>query len=349
MNNHFDEMEQTLAFPQAQPSFLEEDRDRYVLREASDEEKELFVRYGSAASEAMLDYPCHFFHIPDCIGIIAYRIESHCAVVFGDPICPVEELERLIQAFQEYCEAAKLNMIYITVSDSFAKWMQDRCAIKIEVCQEFTFNPQVNPIFESHRLQHRVEKAVKHGLTFHEYAAHDKKIEQALLAIGKEWSKARKGPSLHLGHLNFFEDRLGKRWFYVKDGEQITALAMLSRLDAQQGWLLKFFMSMPGVFHETSEFLMISLLTRLKQEGCQFLTKGMAPVDSLGSMEGLGLYAKAAKWTYQIISSIFKFKKRKEYWYRYHPHTSPSYVMLSQPKMGWNEMTALFKVFKINC
>lgn len=318
------------------------------MREANEEERELFVRYGSAASEAMLDYPCHFFRTPGCTGIIAYRIESQCAVVFGDPVCPANELSTLIQAFRQYCQEAQLHIIYITVSEAFAKWVQANCPIKFGVCEEFIFDPQVNPVFESHRLQHRVEKAAKHGLTFHEYKVHDKEIEQALLAIGEAWTKARKGPSLHLGHLNFFDGRLGKRWFYVKDGEQVTALAMLSRLDAQQGWLLKFFMTLPGAFSDTSEFLMISLLTQLKQEGCRFLTKGMAPVDTLNSVEGLGGYSKVAGWIYQMISSIFKFKKRKEYWYRYHPQSVPSYVMLSHSKMGWNEMRALLKVFRIS-
>lgn len=317
------------------------------MREANDEERELFVRYGSAASEAMLDYPCHFFRIPDCIGMIAYRIEFQCAIVFGDPICPSEEMIKLAETFHQYCRESQLHIIYITVSEAFAKWVQAYCAIVIGVCEEFIFNPQENPVFESHRLQHRVDKAIKHGLAFHEYVSYDGAVEEALLKIGMEWSKARRGPSLHLGHLNFFESRVGKRWFYVQDEKRITAMAMLSRLDAQKGWLLKFFMTLPGAFSDTSEFLMVSLLTRLKQEGCSFLTKGMAPTNGLGEVEGLGC-ATLARWIYQRISSVFRFKKRKEYWHRYHPQTVPSYVLMSHPKIGWNEMRALIKVFRVS-
>lgn len=318
------------------------------MREPNNREKELFIRYGSAASEAMFDYPCDFFQTAGCEGIIAYRIEFHCAIIFGDPICPPEELVPLTQAFHEFCQASRLSVIYITVSEAFAQFAKEYCPISIEVCEELIFDPQVNPAAESHRLQHRVDKAVKHGLTFHEYLPPDPEIEQKLLEVGEKWRKARNGLSMHLGHLNFFESTLGKRWFYVKDKDQITAMAMVSRLEAQNGWLLKFFIMLPEAFHDTSEFLMISLLTTLREEGCHFLTKGMAPATTLGTVKGLRWGSRLAKWTYRMISSLFKFEKRKAYWNRYHPQTVPSYVLLSSPRMGFNEIRALIRVFKIS-
>jgi lysylphosphatidylglycerol synthetase-like protein (DUF2156 family) len=318
------------------------------MRKPNEKERELFIRYGSAASEAMFDYPCDFFELPDCVGFIAYRPEHHCAIVFGDPICPKEELSNLTQAFQKHCLESDLNIIYITVSEAFTKEFEQDYPISIEVCEELLFDPQVNPVFESHRLQHRVEKALKHGLTFHEYLSHNPKIEQELMAIGEKWSHARKGLSLHLGHLDFFETTLGKRWFYVKEGDRITAMAMLSRLEAREGWLLKFFMTLPEVVHETSEFLMVSLLTTLKEEGCHFLTKGMAPMDDLGEVRGLGPFSKLARGVFHTISFFFKFKKRKEYWKRYHPCTVPSYVLLANSKIGLNEIRALIKVFRVS-
>lgn len=318
------------------------------MREPDAKERELFIQYGSSASEAMFDYPCHFFKAENCSGFIAYRIESQCAIIFGDPICPQEELIAISQAFHKFCHESHLNIIYVIVSKKFAKLLHGFCHITIEVCEELIFNPQVNPVDESHRLQHRMDKAIKHGLTFHEYIPLDKGIETSLIEIGEKWQKARKGPSLHLGHLNFFESYQGKRWFYVKDGEQITSMAMLSQLEAQKGWLLKFLITIPHAFHETSEFLMLSLLNTLQKENCHFLTKGMVPLDSLGEIKGLGYRSTFVKWIYQLISLIFKFRKRKEYWQRYYPQKVPSYLILTHPKIGFNEIKALWKVFKTN-
>lgn len=317
------------------------------MNEVNQRERELFIRYGSAASEAMFDFPCHFFEIPNLTGIIAYRIENKCAVVIGDPICPANELLELTQAFHKYCSESKMSIIYITVSKEFTKLIHDSTKISFEVCKETIIDPQLDPTRTSNRLQHRIDKAVNHGLTFHEYIPFDKEIEAALTEVGRKWQKGIKGRHLYLGHLNFFESHLGKRWFYVKDGENITAMLMLSKLEASEGWLLKFFASLPTAIDGTSEFMMTSLLDKLREENCHFLTKGMLPVDSLDEIKGLGNYsAWLVKSIYNIISMIFKFKKRKEYWQRYNPKNLPSYLVTTS-SLGINEIRALIKVFRM--
>ena len=320
--------------------------------ETNSKEKELFIRYGSAASEAMFDFPCNYFQIPSCLGVIAYRTEFKCAIIFGDPICPKDELQELTQAFHQFCSESKLNVIYITVSKEFANWLQEETnygKISIEVCEELIFNPQADPGQISNRLQHRVDKAIKHGLTFHEYIPFDKDIENALLDVGIQWQKTIKGPHLYLGHLRFFESYIGKRWFYVKDGDRITSMVMLSKLDAHSGWQLKFLAILPHSFPETSEFLMVFLLKTLQEENCQFLSKGMLPMDYLGEIKGLGrLSTYLMKSTYQLISKLCKFKTHKEYWKRYNPKKTPAYLVFSSPRIGINELRALNKIFKMD-
>lgn len=307
-------------------------------------ERELFVRWGSAGSEPMFDFPCQFYQIPGCSGVIAYRIESKCAIVFGDPICPPTELKKLTEAFHQYCLDSGLNIIYITVSQEFANLVQNECKIMIQVCDEFILDPNAS---SSHRLEHRIEKAMSHGLSFHEYIPLDKNLEKDLLDVGNQWKSSIKGPHLYLGHLNFFESYIGKRWFYVQDEGKPTSIVMLSKLEAKEGWLLKFLATKPHAFQTTSEFLMLSVLKTLRDENCTFLTKGMMPVDSIQEMKGLGTFHQfALKHVYQLISSVFKFKKRKEYWQRYHPKSVPAYIAFLKPSIGINELKALKKAFR---
>lgn len=310
----------------------------------------LFIHYGSAASEAMFDFPCHYFELPDCEGVIAYRTANNCAVVFGEPICPPHEIDQLTKGFQKHCQKLDLNIIYIIVSEKFAKRSYaHNCQIKLKVCEEFIYDPFEDPCLKSHRLTHRVDKGVKHGLTVHEYIPKDQGIENALIELGIKWQKAIKGPQIYLGHLDFFETYDGKRWFYVKDGDKITSMVMLSRLEGSKGWLLKFLITEPGAFHETSEFLITSVFKILEQENCHFLTKGMVPVDDLNDIRGLGVVtAYAVRLFYKLISWVFNFKKRKEYWMRYDPKKAPSYLLFFRPKIGLNEIRALLKVLRVN-
>lgn len=318
------------------------------MDEINENAKKLFIRHGSAASEAMFDFPCLFFQLPDCTGIIPYRIEYKCAIVFGEPICPSNETAKLTEAFHKYCQKTKLNIIYVIVSENFAKQAnKSHCHIAIKVCDEFIFDPELDPCLTSKRMRNRVDKAIKHGLTVHEYIPFDSEIENALKQIGIKWQQAIKGPNVYLGHLNFFENYVGKRWFYVKDGEQITSMIMLSKLEANQGWLLKFLVTLPEAFQDTSEFLVNSVLGILRKEKCRFLTKGTLPVDSLEEINGLGVISTwICKSIYKIVSWIFKFKKRKEYWLRYNPKVVPAYLLFSNPHIGFNEIRALMKVFR---
>jgi lysylphosphatidylglycerol synthetase-like protein (DUF2156 family) len=319
-----------------------------TMVEINEKEKQLFTRFGSAASEAMFDFPCHFFQTSNCTGMIAYRIESQCAIVFGDPICPPDETFRLAEAFHDFCDKSNLNVIYITVSQEFAKWsIAHSCQILIEVCEEIVFDPKNNPCLISHRLHHRVNKALKHGLTIHEYIPVDRDIEKALQEVGIKWEQGIKGPHLHIGHLNFFESYIGKRWFYVKDGEQITAMAMLSRLDIHQGWLLKFLAILPNTFPTTSEFLVTSILEILRKENCSFLSKGMVPLNYLGEMKGFGRFSRSfLRLIYITIIMVFRFKKRKQYWMRYHPKFESTYLIFRGKRIGFNEIRALRKAFR---
>jgi len=318
------------------------------MEELNKREKELFISYGSAASEAMFDFPCHFFQIPTSTGFIAYRIQFTCAIILGDPICQVDERMALMQAFHQYCNKLNMRIVYISVSATYAKMLQKDCKVLMEVCEEIFFDPQINPLIANHRLEHRFNKAIQHGLTFHEYIPLNQEIENSLLEIGVKWNKAIKGSHVYIGHLNFFESYIGKRWFYVKDGTQIISMIMLSKLEAQGGWYLKFLITLPKVFRETSEFAMVSLLKTLRNENCRFLTKGMIPLDCMGEIKGLSFFSNQfINYIYKIIGFIFKFKKRKAYWQRYHPKSVPTYLAFSNSKIGLNEIRALMNVFKM--
>lgn len=133
----------------------------------------------------------------------------------------------------------------------------------------------------------------------------------------------------------------------VKDNQQITAMIMLSQVGAPRGWLLKFLVFSPMACHDTTEFLMASVLKILKEENCHFLTKGMVPIDSLAEIKGLSTLSNLIlRGAYKLIGKTFKFKQRKEYWQRYHPQISPAYLLLTKPHIGIQELRALTKIFR---
>lgn len=318
-----------------------------------DDEKKLMTewlhRWGGANSEAAFDLKFQFFHIPAVDGFIGYGIKSGYAVVFGDPVCSVTQQSILALAFQQHCRELGVSYMYVTASAEFAEWaMQNVCAAMLEIGDQVVFNPMKDPIegAVNAKLRNKIHHAQSQGLKVDEYISNDLKMEEAIYQVGVSWLKSRRGPQLHLGKLNFFDDRIGKRWFYVQQGDHLIGMALLSSLEAYQGWLLKFLIVAPEAPRGTSEFLMVSILEKLREEDCHFLTYGTVPGEQLGAMVGLSkLSSCLIKNFYKTTQWIFKLKNRRKYWDQFHPESRPSYLLFSGSSVGLKEARSLLKTF----
>lgn len=308
-------------------------------------------RWGCSASEAILDADCSIFRAPDINGFIGYHQTLGCAIVYGDPICAAEDTYRLAEAFHAYCREKNLNIIYMIASKSFAHWaIQHLCKVMIEVGEELIFDPKFDPTkgHSGYRIRNKLNHIEHLGLECHEYLSEDASIEKAIQEVGQSWQSSRKGPQIYLGHLDFFKNRENRRWFYIKNKEKIVATALLSRLDASKGWLLKFLITTPRSPRGTSEALMMYIIKTLSQENCPFITLGMVPADHLGEVVGLnkfmtwfaGAFFKIAKW-------FFRLNRRKEYWLKFRPISQPAYILFSHHQVSVNEIRALMQALKI--
>lgn len=313
--------------------------------------EDLICRWGGTVSEAALDPGGLFFRVSEIEGVIGYRIQSGCAVVFGDPICSIEETARLTEAFHKFCKNKNLGIIYISASEWFAKWAlkQNLCKVMIEAGEELIFNPQKDPKTGSkgYRLRNRLNHASNAGITVQEYLQQDENLENEIQCIANRWLQARHGPQISLGNLNFFENRNNKRWFFAKLKGEIIGVALLSKLDAHQGYMLKYLLTIPEMPRGSSELLMITILETLQKENCHFLAYGMVPTKQLGEIEGVGQLSKwFAQKIFKIAQWIFKLDQRKTYWEKFRPKTQRSYVLLS--KLGLKELQAIRKSLKID-
>lgn len=308
-------------------------------------------RWGCAASEAVLDPSFQYFQCPNIQGFIGYRIESDCAVAFGDPICSPENTTRLAQAFRDYCRSKNMHTIYIITSKPFAKWcINNLSTVMIEVGEELIFNPQTNPVLghNGRKLRNKIHHAQNIGITVQEYSTKDKHIEQGLHQVRTAWLKARRGPQIYLGQLDFFENTKNRRWFYAKKGDAILGGILLSRLEARQGWLLKYLVTIPKPPRGTSEILMTSVLDALRNENCQFLTYGMVPAKRLGEISGLGpVSTTIARCAFHIAKWIFRLNQRKIYWKQFQPRTEPSYILFSDSHLV-PQVRALMQSLNVN-
>lgn len=308
---------------------------------------EFVRRWGDCSSDAALDPECKIFTVPEAEGLVCYREGPGCVTVYGNPICPPEEMDKLTRAFNQHHQEKNTNIIYIAAAEKFVECaMRHGCRSYVEFGAEMFIDP-----FDDPREQHgdnaslvrrKVRHAIKEGMVVKEYLGEDEQIEQAIERVGIEWLRLRRGPQIHTSKVFLFANRKGKRWFYALQHGEIVGTLVLNELKAQQGWLINHVMFTSKAGHGCPEYLIVTALDTLRQEGCHFATFGTIPGKELGQIEGLGRHAGwLARKGYHFARKLFHLDGRVKFWEKYHPQSKPSFLIFRESRIGLQELRAL--------
>lgn len=316
-------------------------------------ERELIVarirRYGGSSCDALLDPVCRIFTISAVDGLIGYRVEHGCAVVYGDPVCAKADIPALSLAFHAYCLKQGWRVIYLLASESFTKWaLQNICRTSIEYGAEFVIDPHADPRElhgeEASLVRRKVRKAIHEGVSVEEYIPSDAAIEQALEQVGRSWLIGRHRPQAYISHVRLFDDRLGKRWFYARKEDKFVGMVVLNRVEARQGWHMNHLMPTKEAPGGTPELLVTTVLEKLKGEGCHYVSFGGVPAKDFGEITGLGTFSKLiARLCYKIAHSILHLDGHRKFWGKFHPEAERSFLLFSQPRISPRDIAGLLR------
>ncbi len=304
-------------------------------------------RFAGATTDAILDPCMQIFRAPGICGFIAYRLEAKILVVFGDPTCEDKDKGPLAIAFNHFAQGLGYKVIYVTASKSFVHWTTAHLrSTRIEFGEELILDPFRDPAKESGThgslVRRKIKQSIREGVTVHEFLNDDPLLLQAIERVGELWLRARRGPQFHISNIYLFDDSEGKRWFYAKRGDQIIGVISLNQLQAHQGWLLNHLMLTKEAPNGTSELLVVSTLDALRNEGCRYVTVGIAPTKELGEIVGLG---RVSAWVARLIfitaSKIAHLDGLNMFWGKFNPRREPSYLLFSKNHISIRELFAL--------
>lgn len=319
---------------------------------AKEEIAEHIRQFGGSASISLFDPACSIFSTPHIDGVIGYRIESQCAVVFGDPVCSLHDRARLAIAFHDFCKKKRLSIVYVTASSDFARWaIQNDCGSYVDIGDELVIDPYNDPKQGSkgRLLRGKVNQATRAGITVHEYVGHDPLLQQKLESVAKAWLDARHGPQIYLAQVDLFSVQTGKRWFYAKHNEEVIGVVLLNELKAKEGWLMQLLMVKPNVTNGTSEMLITETLATLKREGCHFMTFGVAQKEELGAMMGFGkMSIWLARLGFKAAKKVFPLDGRRKYWKKFHPELESSFLVFSKGRISLRQIRSLLKALNVS-
>jgi|JI9StandDraft_2_1071091.scaffolds.fasta_scaffold67301_1 lysylphosphatidylglycerol synthetase-like protein (DUF2156 family) len=309
-------------------------------------------KFAGLATDAILDPVTYVFKDPKVEGFIPYRRAGKVFVVFGDPVCSVEDKLFLAKAFLEFAREERKEVIYVIASHLFAHTLVKNVGGSfMELASEMIFDPICDPREEVGALGSLVRRKVKQAqkeLTIEEYIGDDPLLEKAIENIGDRWLEKRKGPQVHISNIYLFENRIGKRWFYAIKGKEVVGVILLNELQSHKGYLLNHLMVTPEAPHGTAEYLVVAALEVLSKEGCRFATVGAVPRSEIGEVLGLHPFSKwFVKLGLWIVRKVSPIEGLFTFWKKFHPQSQPCYLILSRTKLGVKEVLGLKRAFTV--
>lgn len=308
--------------------------------------------YGSSSSVTLLDPNCGIFYTPSIYGIIGYRLQAGCAVVFGDPVCASEDKPKLASAFDAYCKIMKIRPVYMTISEEFASWaMKNICMTLIEVGKELSldphFDPKKGPVGRT--VRRKVSHAVSYEVKVKEYNENDLNLKEEIQKVGALWLKSRKGPQIYFSEVDLEIDYPGKRVFYAMKAKQVLGVLVLNKLESRSGWLIHLVIVVPNAPNGTSELLVTTVLETLRNECCHFVSFGVSQDSEIGQILGLNeLSSWLTRRVFRLAKRVFSLDGRRKYWEKYQPKRERSFLMFTGPKISVKEWISLKKALNVS-
>lgn len=311
-------------------------------------------KYGGQASDALLDLDCKQFSVAGIEGFIGYKTACDCAILFGDPVAPLNNSEILLDAFFETFASKFHNIIVLTASESLKeKTLGKEFKACVQFGNELFIDPFDDPLKRTGEkaslVRRKVRHAAKEGVIVQEYKAPDEKLEREIEELAVKWRKSRKGVQIHTSQIKIFANRLGKRWFYAEKEGKVLGVLLLNKTDITNGYLLNRYLVLPEAPGGVPESLVICAMDTLRDEGCRNLSFGSSVDLSKENIQGLSpLQDWIARKTLAFSNKLFKLSQRQTFWEKFHPNASASYILFQKPQIGLKELFALCKTLNVS-
>lgn len=308
-----------------------------LLRQnATDEEMEkarsIVEKHGrsSLARLTLLNDKSYYFSSEN--SLIPYVLKGRIALSLGDPIGPLEEMEKSIVNFKEFCEKKDwMAAFYQTLPDH------------IDIYKKYGFKTlcigQEGIVdLKIFTLQGKAGKALRpsfNKLTKQGYRAevHKPPVPENIMAelriISDEWLTMMHGSEKRFS-LGWFDDGYIKSCplmaIYSPEGI-ITAFANITTEYNINEITVDLMRRRKEVENGTMDFLFISLFEWAKKEGYDTFNLGMSPLYGVGKEKDDPNLEKAINYIYKNINQFYNFQGLHAFKEKFHPSWSPRYII----------------------
>ena len=215
-------------------------------------------------------------------------------------------------------------------------------AVGNEILLDTRIDPTKHRGADGSSLRNKWRYSLKRGLTVHEYSGYDAEFEHKLEQLHQAWQAHRKGSQIYLAQTELFKHRKHRRWFYALHQDTLVGLLLLTQLDAEQSFVINVLMLAPGAPTTTSEFMILSVLKQLAQEGVLTLSAGLIPQVQLSEMYGFNTITQwFMRKIYTVAYKRYKLHRKQQYWKKFAPIKKELFVLFEHKHVRSADMITI--------
>jgi phosphatidylglycerol lysyltransferase len=301
----------------------------------------------------LLEGPKSYFTSPGVDGFVAYQVSGGVALIAGDPVCPPQQACRLLHDFSH---SMMMPVGAYQVSSRMLEEFRKEGFGDVQIGKEAIFDLNRFSLAggKMELVRAATNKAKRAGVVVtehHPFSEGAEAINDELREISGEWLKGKGNHELGfvLGSLGL-EHQSAKRYFIGRSGNgsgRIEGFIICEPIYGRNGYYLDVTRRRPDAVRGTMELLTCEILRQLREEGCQMVSMGLAPLALLDDpdLENHPVLATLMRFVYERVNLNYDFKLLYRYKAKYHPHKwEPQYFCFNQRRLSPGMLYAVIHV-----
>ena len=272
-----------------------------------------------------------FFFSDNGKAFIMFRRHRRNWVALGDPIGPSEEDRvELIWKFRSAASREQAHAIFYQASRDHMDWYVDAGFLLFKLGEEAIVPLPDFSLQGSSRskLRQSMNRAKRAGLSFEMVTPpHAPELMAELASISNQWLDLKKTreKSFSLGRFNT-EYLQRCPLALVRQKGSLTAFANLFVTRTKHRGSIDLMRHLPEADNSTMDFLFISLLEALRDEGYAEFSLGMAPMSGLMNRPEARLWDRFGNLVYQKGTPFYNFQGLRSFKKKFNPVWVPRYL-----------------------
>lgn len=299
--------------------------------------REIIDQHGqtSLARLSLLKDKAYYFS-PSNQTVVAYVAKGRAAISLGDPIGPIADRQEAIVSFQQFCNRNDWFAAFYEIPPSQLDLYHSLGFQFLQVGEEAIVDLKTFSLKgkSNQNLRTALNKLSKSGyaVQVHQPQISDELLQQ-LKPISDEWLKDKQGAEKQFS-IGWFDTGYLRECLigamYNPEREAVAFISMMSSYHQSEVTvdLMRYRNNLPN---GTMEYLFVSVLQYLQQQGWQRFNFSLSPLAGVGEAPNSKRAEKALHYLSNHLNQFYNFQGLHNFKEKFHPQWEPRY--LAYP--GW--------------